>query len=73
MYGGAVELIMKGKAYVDDQSAEQIRKARGTLTAPGIESPFRNRPVAENLELFDKMAQGRFPGRARACCGRRST
>jgi glutaminyl-tRNA synthetase len=60
MYDYAVELIKKGKAYVDDQTAEQIRTSRGTLTAPGKESPFRNRPVEENLDLFDRMRKGEF-------------
>lgn len=61
MYDYAVELIKKGKAYVDDQTAEQIRLSRGTLTAPGKESPFRNRPVEESLDLFDRMRKGEFP------------
>lgn len=61
MYEYALELIKKGKAYVDDQSAEQIRLTRGTLTAPGKESPFRNRSVEENLDLFDRMRKGEFP------------
>jgi glutaminyl-tRNA synthetase len=61
MYEYAIELIKKGKAYVDDQSADQIRLSRGTLNAPGKESPFRNRSVAENLELFDRMRKGDFP------------
>jgi glutaminyl-tRNA synthetase len=60
MYDFAVELIRKGKAYVDDQTAEQIRLTRGTLTTPGKESPFRNRPVEENLDLFDRMRKGEF-------------
>src|SRR5204863_2525062 len=60
MYEYAVELIKKGLAYVDDQSAEQIREHRGTLTSPGKESPFRNRPVAENLDLFERMRKGEF-------------
>jgi glutaminyl-tRNA synthetase len=61
MYDWAVELIKKGKAYVDDQTAEQIRQNRGTLTAPGKESPFRNRSAEENLDLFDRMRKGEFP------------
>jgi glutaminyl-tRNA synthetase len=61
MYEYAVELIKKGLAYVDDQSAEDIRKSRGTPTAPGKNSPFRDRPVAENLDLFDRMRKGEFP------------
>ncbi|MDH4211955.1 MAG: glutamine--tRNA ligase/YqeY domain fusion protein [candidate division WOR-3 bacterium] len=61
LYDWAVDLIEKGKAYVDDLSAEQIREFRGTLTAPGKDSPFRNRAVEENLELFRKMRVGEFP------------
>jgi glutaminyl-tRNA synthetase len=61
MYEYAVELIKKGKAYVDDQTAEQIRQSRGTPTAGGKESPFRNRPVAESLDLFERMRKGEFP------------
>jgi glutaminyl-tRNA synthetase len=60
MYNRAVKLIRKGKAYVDDQSAEQIRETRGTLTEPGKESPYRNRPVEENLDLFERMRKGEF-------------
>ncbi len=56
----AVELIESGKAYVDSMSAEQIRQYRGTLTEPGVDSPWRNRPVAENLELFHRMKDGEF-------------
>src|SRR5919199_2600632 len=52
LYQWAVELIKKGKAYVDDLSADEIREYRGTLTEPGRESPYRNRPVEENLHLF---------------------
>ena len=65
MYEYAVELIQKGKAYVDDQSAEEIRKNRGTLTTPGKNSPFRDRPAAENLDLFDRMRKGEFPDGSR--------
>ena len=57
----AVELIKQGKAYVDEQSAETIAKQKGTPTIPGIESPFRNRPVEENIELFNKMNSGEIP------------
>ena len=60
MYELAVNLIMKGLAYVDEQSAEEIRLSRGTLTEPGKVSPFRDRPAAENLELFEKMKRGEF-------------
>jgi glutaminyl-tRNA synthetase len=60
MYKRAVLLIKKGKAYVDDLSAEQIREYRGTLTQPGVESPYRNRSVEENLQLFESMRNGEF-------------
>jgi glutaminyl-tRNA synthetase len=65
LYQFAIQLINKGKAYVDDLSADQIREFRGTLTEPGKESPYRNRPVAENLDLFERMRQGEFPDGAR--------
>jgi glutaminyl-tRNA synthetase len=65
MYEWAVELIKKGKAYVDDQTPEQIRKNRGTLTAPGVNSPFRDRSVAENLDQFERMRKGEFPNGAK--------
>ncbi len=61
LYRWAEELIRQGKAYVDDLSAEQIRHYRGTLTEPGRESPYRNRPVEENLDLFRRMRAGEFP------------
>jgi glutaminyl-tRNA synthetase len=61
MYEYAVELIKKGKAYVDDQTADQIRQSRGTPTVGGKESPFRNRPIAESLDLFERMRKGEFP------------
>ncbi|GIO67499.1 glutamine--tRNA ligase [Paenibacillus cookii] len=60
MYKRAELLIQKGKAYVDDQSADQIRETRGTLTEPGQNSPYRDRSVEENLELFRKMRAGEF-------------
>lgn len=60
MYEKAVLLIKKGLAYVCDLSAEQIREYRGTLTEPGKESPYRNRTVEENLDLFDRMRKGEF-------------
>jgi len=60
MYEAAVKLIKKGKAYVDDLSAEEIREYRGTLTEPGKESPYRNRSVEENLQLFEEMKNGKF-------------
>ena len=56
----AVELIKQGKAYVDDQDAETISNQKGTPTRPGIESPFRNRSVQENLDLFNRMSNGEF-------------
>ncbi|MED4603996.1 glutamine--tRNA ligase/YqeY domain fusion protein [Paenibacillus validus] len=61
MYDRAVLLIKKGKAYVCDLTADQIRETRGTLTEPGQESPFRNRSVEENLDLFQRMRSGEFP------------
>ncbi len=61
MYDYAVQLIEAGKAYVDDLSAEEIREYRGTLTEPGKPSPFRDRPVEENLDLFKRMRAGEFP------------
>lgn len=60
MYNWAVELIKKGKAYVDDLSAEEIREYRGTLTEPGKESPYRSRSIKENLDLFERMRKGEF-------------
>lgn len=65
MYEYAVQLIKKGKAYVDDQTAEEIRLNRGTLTEPGVDSPWRNRSVEENLELFERMKNGEFPNGAK--------
>ncbi len=65
LYDYACDLILAGKAYVCDLSAEQIRSYRGTLTEPGKESPYRNRPVAENLDLFERMKNGEFPDGAR--------
>ena len=60
MYEAAVKLIKKGKAFVCDLSAEEIREYRGTLTEPGKESPYRNRSVEENLDLFERMKNGEF-------------
>jgi glutaminyl-tRNA synthetase len=65
MYEWANQLVKAGKAYVDDQSAEQIRQTRGTLTAPGKDSPYRNRSVQENLDLFERMRKGEFPDGAK--------
>ncbi|EPP5334812.1 glutamine--tRNA ligase [Vibrio harveyi] len=60
LYEYAIELINKGLAYVDELSPEQIREYRGTLTAPGKPSPYRDRPIEENLALFEKMRAGEF-------------
>lgn len=60
LYEWAKELIKKGLAYVDDQTQEQIRQTRGTVTVPGTESPWRNRSVEENLDLFGRMRAGEF-------------
>lgn len=65
LYDWAVHLIRTGKAYVDDQSQEEMRVARGTLTEPGRNSPFRDRSVEENLDLFKRMRAGEFPNGAR--------
>lgn len=65
LYDYAVQLIKMGKAYVCDLSQEEIRATRGTLTEPGIESPYRNRSVEENLELFERMRKGEFPDGAK--------
>ncbi len=65
LYRFAVQLIESGKAYVCDLSAEEIREYRGTLTEPGRESPYRNRSVEENLDLFQRMKAGEFPDGAR--------
>jgi glutaminyl-tRNA synthetase len=61
LYQWAVQLIKDGKAFVDDHSAEEIRAYRGTLTEPGRNSPYRNRSVEENLDLFERMKNGEFP------------
>jgi len=65
LYGWAEDLIRAGLAYVDDQSQEEIRLARGTLTEPGKNSPYRDRSVEENLDLFRRMRAGEFPNGAR--------
>jgi glutaminyl-tRNA synthetase len=65
LHDWAVQLIKAGKAYVDDLSADEIRKYRGTLTEPGKESPHRNRSVEENLDLFARMKAGEFPDGSR--------
>jgi len=61
----AVQLIRKGKAYVCDLNADQVREHRGTLTEPGKDSPYRNRSVEENLDLFERMRKGEFPDGSR--------
>ncbi len=61
----AIKLIKDGKAYVDDLSADEIRKYRGTLTEPGKDSPYRNRSIEENLNLFERMTAGEFPDGSR--------
>ena len=65
LYEYAVQLIKKGRAYVDDLSAEEIREYRGTLTEPGRDSPYRNRSIDENLDLFERMRAGEFPDGSR--------
>jgi glutaminyl-tRNA synthetase len=65
LYEWAIKLIKDGKAYVDDLTAEEIRKYRGTLTEPGKDSPYRNRSVEENLNLFERMHAGEFPDGSR--------
>src|SRR3984893_13551550 len=65
LYAWAVQLIKAGKAYVCDLSAEEIRKYRGTLTESGKDSPYRNRSVEENLNLFQRMKAGEFPDGSR--------
>ena len=65
LYAWAVQLVRMGKAYVDDLSADEIRQYRGTLTEPGRESPYRDRSVEENLDLFERMRRGEFPDGSR--------
>ena len=65
LYEWAVQLIQAGKAYVCDLTADQIREYRGTLTAPGQDSPYRDRRVEENFELFERMRAGEFPDGSR--------
>ena len=61
LYDLAIQFIKEGKAYVDEQSSEEIAKQKGTPTTPGVESPYRNRPIEENLDLFIRMNKGEFP------------
>ena len=70
LYQWAEHLIRAGKAYVDDQSQEEMRAARGTLTEPGRDSPYRDRSVEENLDLFRRMRAGEFPNGARVLRGK---
>jgi len=65
LYEWALQLIRTGKAYVDDLTAEQVREYRGNLTEPGKDSPYRNRSVEENLDLFQRMRAGEFPDGSR--------
>ncbi len=65
LYEWAVQLIKAGKAYVCDLTADQVREYRGTLTEPGRESPYRNRSIEENLDLFERMRAGEFPDGSR--------
>jgi len=65
LYEWALKLVRKGKAYVDDQSPEEVSQKRGTWTEPGVESPCRNRSVKENLDLLERMKNGEFPDGAR--------
>ena len=65
LHAWAVQLIKAGKAYVDDLGAEEVRKYRGSLTEPGKESPYRNRSIEDNLDLFERMRQGEFPDGSR--------
>ena len=65
LYEWAIQLVRAGKAYVDDLSADEIRQYRGTLTEPGRDSPYRNRTVEENLDLFTRMKAGEFPDGSR--------
>jgi glutaminyl-tRNA synthetase len=65
LYEWAIQLIKAGKAYVCDLTADQVRETRGTLTRPGQESPYRNRSVEENLDLFRRMKEGEFPDGSR--------
>ena len=65
LYEWALQLIKAGKAYVDDLTADEIRQHRGTLTEPGKDSPYRNRTIEENLDLFQRMKSGEFPDGSR--------
>ena len=73
LYEWALKLVKAGKAYVDDLTADEIRQHRGTLTEPGKDSPYRNRTIDENLDLFVAHEERRIPRRHRACCAPKST
>jgi glutaminyl-tRNA synthetase len=70
LYGYAEQMIRNGRAYVCDLSPEEIRESRGTLTKPGVESPYRNRSVEENLDLFRRMRAGEFPDGSKVLRGK---
>ena len=70
MYEAAIKLIKKGKAFVCDLTAEQIREYRGTLTEPGKNSPYRDRSVEENLDLFERMKNGELRMEQKFCVPR---
>ena len=61
LYEFAIQLIKDGKAYIDEQTPDEVRENRGTLTEPGTNSPYRDRPIEESLDLFDRMKNGEFP------------
>ena len=65
LYEWATKLVLKGKAYVDDQTPEEVSQNRGTLTEPGVNSPYRNRDVEENMDLLERMKNGEFPDGSR--------
>ena len=70
LYQWAVQLIKDGKAYVDDLTPDQVREYRGTLTEPGTDSPYRNRPIEESLDLLERMRRGEFPEGSRTLRGK---
>jgi glutaminyl-tRNA synthetase len=65
LYDWAVKLVLKGKAYIDDQTPEEVSRNRGTLTQPGVNSPYRDRDVEENMDLLERMKAGEFPDGSR--------
>ena len=68
LFDFAIRLIKEGKAYVDEQTSEQIAEQKGTPTTPGVDSPFRNRPVEENIDLFMRMNNGEFEEGSMVLC-----